>query len=209
MDTTQPWPGNVDGEFDALDFGDEFGDDNAEQSAIDAFDADEPAEPADTATEPRAIDILPEDIGEAGDTEGADNESPLKLTTVTNPPDTVSVTASMDGTIHDVELSADAARMTESELADEILVIADLARQQASSKLLTVLLEGAAEAVKELTEVEVDDKLKGLVGDIGETLADRLENGLLRLSSPEQAAQAQAEVFATRYTSDDASSPSR
>jgi len=32
---------------------------------------------------------------------------------------------------------------------------------------------------------------------------------LLRLSSPEQAAQAQAEVFATRYTSDDASSPSR
>jgi hypothetical protein len=223
MSTTQPWPGDAGGNFDALDFGDESGhdsgadldfgdesgDDHADQSAINMVLIDESTERADTGTEQRATDVLPEDTGAAGDTDAADAESPLKLTTVTNPPETVTVTASMDGTIRNVELSAAAARMTESELADEILVIADLARQQASSKLLTVVLEGAAEAMKELNEVEADRKLKDLVGDIGETLADRLENGLLRLSSPERAAQAQAEVFATRYTSDDASSPGR
>ncbi|OBI59781.1 hypothetical protein A5706_01340 [Mycobacterium sp. E796] len=192
-----------------MDFGDESGDDNAGQSAMDMVLVDESAELADTATDPRAADILPDDTGDAAETNAMGDEAPLKLTTVTNPPETVSVTASMDGTIRDVELSSDAARMTESELADEILVIADLARQQASSKLLTAVLEGTAEALKELNAVETDDKLKALVGDVGETLADRLENGFLRLSSPEQATRAQAEVFATRYTSDEASSPGR
>ena len=208
MDITQPWPGNAGGNFDALDFGDEFADDNAEQSAIDTVLIDESAEFADTAAEPRAIDILPEDAGDAGETGAAGVESPLNLlTTVTNPPETVSVTASIDGTFHNVELSVDAARMSESELADEILVIADLARQQASSKLLTVMLDEAADAVKELSEM--DDTMSGLLADVGETLDDRLRSGLLRFSSPEQAAQAQAEVFATRYTSDDASPPGR
>ncbi|ORW87500.1 hypothetical protein AWB92_24110 [Mycobacterium sp. IEC1808] len=237
MDTTQPWSGNAGSNFDALDFGDEaghdggaaldfgdestqysgaaldFGDesggDNVGQSAMDMMLVDESAELADTPTEQRATDLLPEDTGAAGDTHAGNDELPPKLTTVTNPPETVSVTASLDGTIRDVELSADAARMTESELADEILVIADLARQQASSKLLTVVLDGVAKAMKELNEVEPDHKLKELVGDVGATLADRLEHGWLRFSSPEQATQAQAEVFATRYTGDDGSSPGR
>src|SRR5262245_31991046 len=95
----------------ALDFGDDSGADNADQSAIDTVLIDESAVLADTGTEQRATDVLPEDAGAAGDTHAADDEFPPHLTTVTNPPETVSVTASVDGTIRNVELSMDAARM--------------------------------------------------------------------------------------------------
>jgi hypothetical protein len=115
----------------------------------------------------------------------SDKEFSWELTTVTNPAETVSVTAIMDGSIQSVELAADAGSMTESELEDEILVIADLASQQASSILHTLLIEGM--------------KAQGI--DDGGAFADILGDGFLNLSSPKQAVEAQAEVFATRYAS--------
>jgi hypothetical protein len=170
-----------------LDFGDESGYDTGEQWGIDQLPTDEPVEFAHSATEQHAIDTLPEDTGDTDDTDAEDDEFAWELTTVTNPVETVSVTAMMDGTIHHVELSAGAASMTESELADEVLVIANLAAQRASSVLHRLLLEGV--------------QAQGLDGD--GNFADLLGTRFLDLTSPEQADRAQAEVFATRYGSGD------
>ena len=63
------------------------------------------------------------------------------LYTVTNPPGTVSVTVYLNGRIHHVELAPALARMTERELAEEVRVIAELARQRARSELHALLIE--------------------------------------------------------------------
>jgi len=165
--------------FAALDFGDESGyDTSADLEFGDEF--------GDDSADPGAIDALPEDTGDTEDTDAEDDEFPWELTTVTNPPESVSVTALMDGRIHGVELSPDAGSMTESELAAEVLIIADLASRRASSVLHTLLLESL--------------KAQGLDGD--GAVADLVGNRFLDLTSPEQATQAQAEVFATRYAYD-------
>lgn len=168
----------------ALDF-DEYGYDSPEQSAVDALDAVEPAEPATTGTELGAIDALAEDVGASEDRNATDDESSPGMATVTSPTEAVSVTAIMGGGIHSVELTADAGWMTgtESELAEEILVIADLASQKAASVLHSMVTETA--------------EARGL-GD-HELLSDLLAPGFLDLPSPKQALEAQAEVFATRY----------
>lgn len=147
----------------ALDFGDEPGCQTADEWAFDAVPADEPAEPAPSVAE--------------------EDEFSWERATVTNPPETVSVTALMDGKTLRVDLAADAAALTESELAAEILVIADVASQKASSVLHTLLL-GSMQA-------------HGLAAD--GVLADRLGTRFLGLTSPQQAAEAQAAVFASRY----------
>lgn len=182
-----------DGGYDSgssMDFGDESGYDGGrdagEQWGIDALLDDEPAGPADSGTELRAIDTLPEDAVDTEETDAPEEEFAWELTTVTNPLETVSVTAFMDGSIHGVELSADAASMTESELADELMVIADLASQRASSVLHILLRDGV--------------KAQGV--DVEGSFADLLGPRFLDLKSPEKANQAQAEVFATRYGSD-------
>ena len=207
MTTTRHQPGN-DNAFAALDFGDEsvldfgdepdhysaadldFGDEanyyRDEQSVADALGTDEQAGPAESGTEPRAIDALPDDIGDSAGRDAAANESSGQMDTVTNPPETVSVTALMGGSIHSVELSADAGRMTESELAAEILVVAGLASQKAGAVLHTLL---------------TDDVSAQGVNDHG-ILSDLLGPRFMNLPSPKQAAEAQAVVFATRYASD-------
>jgi len=170
----------------ALDFGDEAGDHSAGQSVVEALEADEPAWSGDTGTAPSVIDALPQDSGDTEDADAAEDEFSWELTTVTNPAETVTVSTIMDGSICSVELAADAGSMTESELADEILVIADVARQKASSVLHSLLVEGMqAQGIEE-----------------GGLLTQILGPGFLNLSSPKQAAEAQAEVFATRYGSD-------
>lgn len=168
-----------------LDFGDESGGDTGEQWGIDALPDDEPAGPAGGGTEPRAIDTLPEDAVDIAETDATEDEFAWELTTVSNPAETVSVTAFMDGSIQGVELSADAANMTESELADELMVIADLASQRASSTLHILLRDGV--------------QAQGV--DVEGSFADLLGPRFLDLKSPEKANQAQAEVFATRYGS--------
>ncbi len=166
-----------------LDFGDESGHDDRDQSILQALDADQPAEQVDTGTR-AAIETLSQDTDYAEETPDPDAEVAWQLATVTNPAETVSVTAMMGGQIHRVELSADAASMTGSELADEILAMADLARQRGLSIQHRLLLQS----------------FRVLGANDDEALCDFLENGM-DLSSPEQATQAQAEVFATRYAS--------
>jgi hypothetical protein len=162
------------------DFGDEVGRDDAENSLVDALVANEPAQPVDTGT---AIDALPADAGDLGADDAEDDDDIGPTATVTNPAETVSVTATMDGRVSMVELSGAAANMTESGLADEIFAIADLARQRALSMQHSFVLESF--------------RLMGLEDD--GVVAEALENGVTGLRSPQQATQAQADVFATRY----------
>jgi hypothetical protein len=61
------------------------------------------------------------------------DELPAPLFTVTNPPGTVTVTTFMDGRVNRVDLSPKVTTMTETNLADEIVVMAGLATQAARS----------------------------------------------------------------------------
>lgn len=101
--------------------------------------------------------------------------------TVTNPPRTVSVTAHLDGRIQQVRLSADAAALSETELCEDVLVLADLANQQARSAQHAMALETMTQS-----------------GHDAVSTRDFLTRNL-DLPSPEDAAAARAQVFATRY----------
>ncbi len=108
----------------------------------------------------------------------------LALYTVTNPTKSVAVTALMDGRIQFVKLTDKVERMTESDLADEIFVLADLARQKARAGQYSFLLDSLgddAEGTKTLRE---------------------LVDLTLNLPTPEEAAAKEEEVFAKRYFSD-------
>ena len=122
-----------------------------------------------------AIDPRPEDA-EA-------DELPVPLFTVTNPPGTVTVTTSMDGRVNRIDLSPKATTMTETNLADEIVVIARLATQDARSAQYSFMLEGMRQQGHE--NVATHDFL----------------TRDLDLPSPDQAQAARAQVFATRYAS--------
>jgi hypothetical protein len=105
------------------------------------------------------------------------------LYTVTNPPGTVSVTVYLNGQIHHVELTPKVSEMSEQELAAEVRVIAELARQRARSELHAFLLEGVR-----------------MMGDDPAAM----RNSLIReldMPTPEQAAATAARVFSTRYSS--------
>ena len=65
-------------------------------------------------------------------TDSADDELPVPVFTVTNPPGTVTVTAFLDGRVKQIELSPKVTDMTETDLADEIVVIAGLATADAT-----------------------------------------------------------------------------
>lgn len=103
--------------------------------------------------------------------------------TVTNPLGTVTVTAAIDGSVRQVELAPKVTNMTERELAEEIRVIADLARLKALSVTHAFLVEG----------------LRG--GYDAAAISASLTHGL-GMPTPEQAAEAAAREFAHRYGSD-------
>lgn len=173
-------------ESDALDFS--VPDDHSgEESAVDALHEYAPTEPEDTGTDLAAIDSQTE----SAEAEKEDEEDAVQTFTVTNPPETVSVSALMDGRTQRVDLSPKVTSMSESELADEILVIADLARQKGLAAQHTYLLGDAS----------LSETMREMGFDGGEVVRDFMENGM-GLTTPEQAAAAQAEVFATRYTTD-------
>jgi hypothetical protein len=100
---------------------------------------------------------------------------------VTNPAGTVSATATIGGRLHQVELSANVTDLTESELAEEILVLADLAAQKAKAAQHAVTVE-----------------LMRATGRDSVVTSGFLEREL-GLPSPETVAANRAEVFATRY----------
>lgn len=114
----------------------------------------------------------------------ADDEAPLPAFTVTNPPGTVTVSTFLDGRVKTIDLSPKAAEMTESDLADEIVVIASLATQDAKSAQYAFMLEGMREQ-----------------GHDDAATRDFLTRDL-DLPTPEQAHSARAQIFATRYSGD-------
>ena len=191
------YPSGDDDDFDdfgALDFS--SADDDA-GSGLDAFDVYSPGAAADDDEDtgsgvfdayPPAVDAAHhDDTGwPAVDypTEQPAVERDPAWFTVTNPPGTVSVSVSLDGRVQDIDLSARAAAMTETDLAKEIVVIAELARQQARAAQYTFVLEGMRDMGQDTAEAR-----------------DFLERSMC-LPSPQEAQAATAQVFATRYASD-------
>ncbi|MBU9762270.1 YbaB/EbfC family DNA-binding protein [Mycobacterium sp. TNTM28] len=154
----------------ALDFSD--ADDDANASALDALGTYEDIV-ADEASDPG---------GEwTAGSEDEDEDHAAPMFTVTNPPETVTVTAFMDGRVHRIELAPNVVNLTERDLADEILVIADLAAQQAKSAQYSFMLAGMREH-----------------GHDDAATRDFLTRDL-NLPTPEQADDARAQVFSTRY----------
>ena len=116
--------------------------------------------------------------------EDEEGEPPIPVFAVTNPPGTVTVTTYLDGRVKHIDLSPRVARMTEAELADEVVLIAGLATQDAKSAQYAFMLEGMREQ-----------------GHDDAATRDFLSRDL-DLPTPEQAQAARAQVFATRYAGD-------
>lgn len=114
-----------------------------------------------------------------------DDAAEVPMFTVTNPPGSVTVTTFMDGRVKQIELSSRTTDMTEPELADEVIVIASLATQEAKSAQYSLMLEGMREQ-----------------GHDDAATRDFLTRDL-DLPSPEEARAARARIFATRYGGDD------
>jgi hypothetical protein len=141
-----------------------------------------------------AAEHQPSDPGERDDLAALDFSRPdqdeddagsVPTFTVTNPPGSVSVTTLMDGRVKQIELSSRTTDMTEPELADEIVVVAGLATQEARSAQYALMLEGMREQ-----------------GHDDAATRDFLTRDL-DLPSPEEARATRAQIFATRYGCDD------
>lgn len=122
--------------------------------------------------------LMVEDAGEI-------SEDPMPTFTVTNPPGTVTVTTFMDGRVDQIDLSPKVTSMTEHRLADEIVVIAGLATQDARSAQYTFMLESMREQ-----------------GHDNAATRDFLTRDL-DLPTPEQAQTARADLFTTRYAGEE------
>lgn len=105
--------------------------------------------------------------------------------TVTNPPGTVSATALMDGRPIQVTLAPQVCTMTESELAEEISLMARLATQNARA--------GQHLLVSGMMQQMGDDPL---------TVRSYVEHEL-GLPSAETVLTEKAQIFATRYAHED------
>ena len=158
-----------------MDFGTD--DDRDSGSGLAGLDEYAPAEIADAATVEDIIDSQTGDDDEHGD------DAPVPMFTVTNPPGTVSVSSLMDGRIQQIDLAPSVSAMTESQLAEEIRVIAELAR-----------LRGLAGQHSFMTNMLYSEQHHN-----GAEVREVLEQGL-ELPSPQQADEAQADVFASRYS---------
>lgn len=189
LDFSSYQPGSDDGQehADALDFS--AADDTEEASDVEALDAYAPAEPQEMDTQLEAIAATTEPSDDE-----EDEEDGVQQFTVTNPPETVSVSALIDGRTQRVTLSPTASNLTEAELADEIIVLAELARQKGLAGQRTYVVDSAADnaGLQQLNDMGLDS---------GQLLRDFVETGM-RLPTEEQAETAQAEVFAARYAAD-------
>jgi hypothetical protein len=172
---------------DALDFS--AADDGGAEADVEALYDYAPTEPEEIDSELEAIAAATE----AAEEEEEEEEGAYGYT-VTNPPETVSVTALMDGRTQRVKLSAAATKLSESEVADEIIVLAELARQKGLAGQHTYLTENA-------DQIEGLDGLAELGIDSNQMLSELMRSGM-QLPTPEQADAAQTEVFAARYTPD-------
>lgn len=181
-DNSEEFGADGEPQFDGLDFS--ASDASDEDSAIDALNEYAPAQPQVAGAELEAL---------TEDTDQPDEEDVLEpfTFTVTNPPGIVSVSALIGGRIREVELSPKVTSMSEAELAEEILVLAGLARQKALAGQQTYLMDNEL----------LSDGMRELGLESREVVRDFMQNGL-GMPSPEQAEAEQAEVFATRYSND-------
>lgn len=99
------------------------GADDDEGAAVDPLDEYTPAQSGDTGGAAEALDV------QAGTT-AEEQEWPVGPFTAINLGETVSVSSRMDGSIEGLELSPKVTSMSESDLAEEILAVAELARQK-------------------------------------------------------------------------------
>lgn len=142
---------------------------------------------ADGDTDESGLDTLPGlvDTPDGGDADndglGDEVAEPSPVFTVTNPPGTVTVSTFIDGRVRHIDLSPTATTMTETHLAEEIVVIADLATQDARSGQYAFMLEEMREH-----------------GHDNAATRDFLARDL-NLPSPEQVRAARAAIFETRY----------
>jgi hypothetical protein len=117
-------------------------------------------------------------------TDDAAGDLPVPVFTVSNPAGSVTVTTFLDGRVKQIDLSPKVTDMTETDLADEIVVIAGLATQDAKSAQYAFMLEGMRQQ-----------------GHDDAATRDFLTRDL-DLPTPEEAQAARAHIFATRYGGD-------
>ena len=132
-----------------------------------------------TESEPAQSDL--EALSDYAAEPADDDELPVPVFAVTNPPGTVTVTAFLDGRVKQVDLSPKVTDMTETDLADEIVVIAGLATQDARSAQYVYMLEGMRQQGHD--DVATRD-----------FLARDLD-----LPTPDEAKAARAQLFSSRY----------
>jgi len=123
-------------------------------------------------------------LGDYAEDPAEDDDLPVPVFAVTNPPGTVTVTAFLDGRVKQVDLSPKVTEMTEADLADEIVVIAGLATADARSAQYAYMLEGMRHQGHD--DVATRD-----------FLARDLD-----LPTPDEAKAARAQLFSTRYAGD-------
>lgn len=158
-------------------------DGTAEELLAAALRAYLPSDPHDAPTEREALRLQAERACDQGE-----GEQRGEVFTVVNPYETVSVSARLDGGIQQVELAPQATRMSESELVDEILVLADLARRKGL----------AGQHPQSSGDDSISDVLRALNVQGGEAFHDFIAKGVA-LSTPEQVAAAQTALFSNRY----------
>jgi ESX secretion-associated protein EspD/H len=86
-------------------------------------------------------DVRLVELGTARRTSEENDEVPIVMFTVANPPGTASVTAVLGGRVHGLELTAAATEMSEAQLAEEIVVLAGLAAKKAQAAQHDVIVE--------------------------------------------------------------------
>ena len=172
--TDDGWSDDEDG-LTARDFSDHVV--HSDGSSLDALDEYCPVSAVGNDDEVTTIDPM--------DTEDDAEHVMTALFTVTNPGDTVSATALIGGRIHEITLAGTASSMTETELAEEILVIAGLATQKARAAQHAVIVE-----------------MMQSMGHDPVMLRGFLEYQI-GLPTPEAVAAENAAVFATRYQRQD------
>ncbi|MEI7717435.1 MAG: DUF2694 domain-containing protein [Mycobacterium sp.] len=158
----------------------------APESDSESLYGEKSAAPASPPTDLGAVFSSAEDCGAR---DGGDDPD-TGLCTVTNPALTVSVSAIVGGATQRIDLSPDVMKMTESQLAEEICALADVARLKGQASLLHSMMAHpkAVEAMGVASASNPTEEAAIVFEAIG-----------MPLATPEQAAAAQAEVFATRY----------
>jgi ESX secretion-associated protein EspD/H len=178
---------NAGSDLAALDFSTNVDDERG--SSLDALDDYAPDGREDASTLDELGEYGPAEVTEHGGDalaavepvapdDNADNDAQMPLISATNPPGTVTVTAHLDGLVQQVELSASTTTMTESQLAEEVRVVADVAAKKATSAMYIFMVELM------------------VAQGIGRETAETFMQSNMSLATPQQARAAEVELAA-------------